>query len=461
MVPEKHSFMLRLSWQSTFHRAIVWCGLWVCASAGAWSQHALGTWQSLQAMPEMQGVPAVRVESLSAFLRAQGSALETVLAQEEQWGREHLRNYPARPEVLAYRFDPALDDSTLRQRFLHALRVNPQMPLLPFLQLPPDHASPVTRPLLPPSAVSTLPRDNGLDDTHFVSVSPGEWVPALDVVATASDEPDYGLDLGLWEDNGTEHGRTYGFGKQPFGNPALSFSSQAPFHMGFFHESPVVYAAAGFLRRTYPEYRVHLWQSLARHAMKTGHYYWGWRFAGWALHYVQDLTQPYHARVLPGVSVMRMLGIQGLDVLGIAGPKHKAITLVSNRHLALENYQRHAMLTPWRTGQHEHPMLKIYAPDPQEAVRLPWSDGSLRDGVAHEAQAMADDIDAVLAQSLPAQYVSDPRFDFGASSEPVNLFALVAQQSPAAGEALNQRLSKLFANFGAQSRAWVRQLYRP
>lgn len=460
MVPEKHSFALRLSWQNMARQALAWCGLWACVSAWAWSQHALGTWQSLQSMPELQGVPPVKVETLDSFLRAQGPALEAVLSQQEQWSREHLRNYPARPEVLAYRFDPSLDDAALRQRFLQALRVNPQIPLPLFLQLPP-HQGATTRPELPASAISTLARDNGLEGTHFVSLSVGEWVPALDVIASAADEPDYGLDLGLWEDNGTDHGRRYGFGKQPFGNPALAFSSQAPFHMGFFHESPVVYAAAGFLRRTFPEYRVHLWQTLARHAMKTGHDYWGWRFSGWALHYVQDLTQPYHARVLPGVSVVRMLGIQGLDLLGVSTPKNKAITLVSNRHLALENYQRHAMLTPWREGKMDHPMLKVYGPDSQDAARLPWSDLSLREGVAKEAASLADDIDALLAQSLPPQFVSDSSFDFGASSSPVNLFALVTQQSPSGAQVLSQRLNRLFANFGAHSRAWVRQLYRP
>lgn len=460
MVPEKHSFTLRLSWQKRARQALVWCTLWALAPAWSWSQHALGTWQSLQGMPELQGIPPVKVESLTAFLRAQGASLEQVLSQQEQWAREHLRNYPARPEVLAYRFDPALDDAALKKRFLQALRVNPQIPLPLFLQLPPDHG-PATRTLLPVTDISTLPRDHGLEGTRFVSLTPAEWVPVLDVIASATDEPDYGLDLGLWEDNGTEHGRLYGFGKQPFGNPALPFSSQAPFHMGFFHESPVVYAAAGFLRRTYPEFRVHLWQTLARHAMKTGHYYWGWRFSGWALHYVQDMTQPYHARVLPGVSLVRMLGIQGLDMAGLSGPKNRAITLVSNRHLALENYQRHAMLAPWRQGQLDHPMLKIYAPDAADGARLPWSERSLREVVAKESESLADDIDDILAQSLPARFVADPDFDLGASTEPVDLFALLMEKSPAAADVLNQRLSRLFANFGAHSRTWVRQLYRP
>ena len=81
MVPEKHSFALRLSWQNMARQALTWCGLWACVSAWAWSQHALGTWQSLQSMPELQGVPPVKVESLANFLRFQGPALEAVLSQ--------------------------------------------------------------------------------------------------------------------------------------------------------------------------------------------------------------------------------------------------------------------------------------------------------------------------------------------------------------------------------------------
>jgi hypothetical protein len=88
-----------------------------------------------------------------------------------------------------------------------------------------------------------------------------------------------------------------------------------------------------------PEYRIHLWDSLAALALRTGHPYWGWRFAGWAMHYLQDLTQPYHARVLPGVGVAGMLWINTLDLAGIHRPKADAIALVTNRHLALENYQ--------------------------------------------------------------------------------------------------------------------------
>ena len=53
-----------------------------------------------------------------------------------------------------------------------------------------------------------------------------------------------GMDVNLWEDSPSAWGPLYGFGKLPFGNPSLSFATQAPFHMGYYHESPLIYAAA-------------------------------------------------------------------------------------------------------------------------------------------------------------------------------------------------------------------------
>ena len=74
--------------------------------AHAWSHHAWGTWLSLSVMPDARSADAaVRAEPLERFLIEQGAALEAVLQQEEQWARSKVRNYPARPEVLAYRFE--------------------------------------------------------------------------------------------------------------------------------------------------------------------------------------------------------------------------------------------------------------------------------------------------------------------------------------------------------------------
>ena len=268
----------------------------------------------------------------------------------------------------------------------------------------------------------------------------------------------YGMDIGLWEDNGTEYGKVYGFGKQPFGNPALEFASQAPFHMGFFHEASIVYKAAGFLRRTYPEYRIHLWQSLARYALRTGHDYWGWRFAGWALHYVEDLTQPYHATVLPGVSVYRLLWINTLDLLGMHRPKKDAITLVSNRHLALENYQYRRVRSAFSRHDADDVLMRALADLSTDAGRSAYADDSPRAMISAQSHALAASTEAVLEKSLPRKYVSDPAYVLGETESGLDLYALLAGAQPSARDAMTGMVAGLLRNFGVYTRAFVRSL---
>lgn len=423
----------------------------------AWSRHALATEPALAALPEFAGLPAVKVESLASFLAAEGASLEQVLADEERWAREHVPTYPPRPDALRFTAAGASDAAELRRRFVAALRIAPDLPLALFLQRDPGATASDGRPPLAEREVTTLPRDASIEASRFVALREGEPVRPIEVATTASDEPDYGLDLGLWEDNGTPQGRIYGFGKQPFGNPALDFGTQAPFHMGFYHEARIIYAAAGFLKRTYPEYRIHLWRTLARHALATGHDYWGWRFAGWAMHYVQDLTQPYHARVLPDVSTVRMLWINGLYMAGWPSARERAVTLVSNRHLALENFERTAL----EAGHRDRRVVPAWfdalagagvAADPE------WSDDSPRRVVSLRAADAADALDRTLAATLPAHYVDDPSFDFGASEHGIDLFASLARDDAGARDALVRAIAPRMADFGAYTRAVARSL---
>jgi hypothetical protein len=281
----------------------------------------------------------------------------------------------------------------------------------------------------------------------------------LDVVATASDEPDHGLDVGLWEDSGTPYGRRYGFGRQPFGgNPAIEFASQAPFHVGFFHESAIVYQAAPFLRRTYAEYRIHLWRALANRAFASGHPYWGWRFAGWALHYVQDLTQPYHASVLPGVGVPTMLWINTLDLAGFHERKVRAVNRVTNRHLAIENYQLHRIRDAYLHGRSDDAALRALRDMSGDGRTGAYTDASPRAVITQDSSAYADALDALLERYLPARYISDPTYVFGETEPGIDLHALVLRSAPGAEPALTAALVRLMGGFGAQTRAFVRAL---
>ncbi|MEP7301097.1 MAG: hypothetical protein ABI699_06170 [Caldimonas sp.] len=427
----------------------------LAGAAQAWSNHALCTWPALSVLPELANRPAVKVESLAAFVAADPAGLVELLRSEEAWARARVPAYPARPEALAFRAEAA-PPAQLVARFLAALRVNPNARLALYLQLPPGQ-SPGSRPTLASTDVTVMKSDEAARLNTFVGLREGEPVAPIDVVASAADEPDYGFDFGLWEDNGTAYGAAYGFGRQPFGNPAVEWSSQGPLHLGYFHEAAIVYQAAPFLRRAYPEYRIHLWRSLAAFALRGGHDYWAWRFAGWGLHYLQDLTQPYHARVLPGVGVARMLWINTIDLAGVHGPKKAAIQLVTNRHFALENFERH-----WLHAAHAGPAAGDVGLGALRDTRLdpaaPYDDDWPRGVVSRQASEAADAIDQALVAWMPAKYTSDPAYVFGVTQTGVDSHADLGAASPATRESLKRAVAPLLGKLGAASRAYLRSL---
>jgi len=428
---------------------------WAAGPAAAWSNHTLSAWPALEAMPEIKAAPAIGVETLETFLAAEARGLEQLLEREEIWARANVPLYPARPDALAFKAGGT--PAELRQRFIAALRINPEMKLNLFVQARPGESAP-GKATLPWTEVTTRRRASTAQESVFLQLGEGDRVTVLDVVASAADEPDYGMDIGLWDDNGTPYGKAYGFGKQPFGNPALEFASQAPFHMGFFHEADLVYKAAGFLRRTYPEYRIHLWQSLAAYALQTAHPYWGWRFAGWALHYIEDLTQPYHASVLPGVGVPRLLWINTLDLLGLHEPKKQAITLVSNRHLSLENYQYQRMRNAYARRDTGDALARALKDTSADAGRTVLADDAARAIISRESHALAGATDRTLEQSLPSKYVSDPAYVLGETEPGLDLYGVLNQSPPANREAMTGMTAGLLRNFGVHSRAFVRSL---
>jgi len=432
-------------------------GLLLARPALAWSDHTLGTREALSVLPEVARA-TVQAEPLEGFLEDQAPQLAGLLEEEERWARQLLTAYPPRPDALA--FHAGGDRAGLRQRFLAALRVNPQSRLGLFVQAAPGQEV-AAADRLDWREVTALHGAGEVSRNGYRRLAAGEPVAALEVVATAADEPDYGLDVGLWADNGTDWGRRYGFGAQPFGNPALEYSSQAPFHMGFFHEASVIYAAAGFLRRTYPEVRVHLYRALAAQAFRSGHRYWGWRFAGWALHYVQDLTQPYHARVLPGVGVVRMLWINALDLMGAHGAMRAAVTLVSNRHLVLEDYQCQLLRGALAAGRVEDPLRRALQDTSGDGALPGFDDGTVRQEISRQAHAAADGLDEALAHSFPARYTSDPAFAYDDAEDPAGLAALAGAGGPAARQALDTLLEVQLRAFGRASRALVRALPVP
>jgi hypothetical protein len=423
-------------------------------NALAWSNHSYAAYRTFERMPEVASAAPVVAEPLEAFLKAQEKAIENLLASQETWAAANLAVYPPRPAALAFTAKPERSDEARRQAFLMALRVAPNSRFALYVQPDPRAPRPETGALLPHTTVDTLP-EQANSSYRFVGIKAGEKIAPLAVLASACDEPDYGLDINLWSDSPSEWGKVYGFGALPFGNPALYFSTQAPFHMGFYHEDRIIYLAAPFVKKTFPLLRVHQYSSLAALAFRSGHPYWGWRFTGLAMHYVEDLTQPYHASLSPGNASIKLIGINLLAMAGFPKMKDEMIVLLSNRHLALEKYQNQVIYKDAQ-AQQDHALEQALRDSARDGSYPAWSDLYARDVVGRQSQALGGRLTDILVETLPSAYVSDPAFDFGLKESGIDLLADISRQDAGKRAKLEAVTAELMSNFGAHSRNLVR-----
>jgi len=425
--------------------------------AYAWSDHGLGTWLALKAVPELNPAAKVRAETFEDFVAAEPEAIAAMLIVEETWARVNVVSYPALPDSL--RFHTGAGPLKLHDRLLRALRLNPTVPLPLFLQQIPGVSYDSSPEMDPREALIPLFVSGGHRPTlaieKFLKLQPGQAVAALDVVVSAADEPDFGMDIGLWKDNGTPFGAEYGFSKQPFGAAHVLFSSQAPFHMGFFHEPGVIYAFRKSLKNTYPEMRIHQFTSLARLAFETGHAYWGWRLIGWALHYVQDLTQPYHTTPLPGTNTRTILFAAIRDLVGIHGPVTRIVRLATNRHFTLEKFQfesvREALEQQDPNNRYSSAMRDMRA----DATYPAFDDTYVRQVITKEACSVGKPVKSVMLRAFPKHWVNDSTHDWDEDAMDRVSSLEEITKNPVAKEAMEAMLEGLLRKMGSHSRNYV------
>lgn len=416
--------------------------------AQAWGNHSPMCYRAFERMPEVASAAAVKAEPLVDFLREQEAAIARTLDAQEAWARDHLKGHAPRPDALRFVPDAKRGDADRRAAFLRALRLSPQSRLVLYLQVDPRDAEP-TRPAIDAALVTAVKPGAG-GSQRFVALQPGEAVAPLAVLASACDEPDYGHDLNLFDDNpGHPVNPSYGFGNQPFGNPAVAIGSQAPFHMGFFHQGAVFNTLAPSFARTFTELRVQQYSGLAVLAWQTGHAYWGWRFAGLALHHVEDLTQPYHASAAPGATLGHMMWVNLKAQLGFPADRQGLVVLQGNRHFVLEQFQTHWIIDAARK-QRDTPLETALRDASRDTRYPPWNPAYVRDVVSAEAFAAGPATDAAVVVGAPAKFVTDPNFDFAANES--QLGPELARDMQGQREALQARIAELLAHFGAHSR---------
>lgn len=160
------------------------------------------------------------------------------------------------------------------------------------------------------------------------------------------------------------------------------------------------------------------------------------------MHYIQDITQPYHSTPLPGASLAAMLQMEGKALLGYPEEKQAAIERVANRHTAVEKYQFDWLRQLLRDGRPQ-PMLDAYADTRRDGAYPAYSPTYLREVVAAESNAHAAAFDAAIGEWLAARPASAAQ-DFSESNQP----------RPEAHDnaVLNAQLIELIGHFGAHSR---------
>lgn len=415
----------------------------------AWEHHPLFTRPVAATLPEVADAAPVQARSLQSFLAAVELDLAALLAEEENWARTNLPAYRPRPDALAFEATGTAGD--IEERFFNAIRVNPEIKV-------PLYVSPLAgakaQPVLVPSDVSILQDVSNLEVFDFLLLLEGDLVAPLDVVAAASNEPDYGMDIGLFEDNGTAFGATYGFGIQPFGNAHLDYGTQAPFHMGFYHESWIVYLFAPFLKECYPEYRIHLFKSLSQFAFEHDQDYWGWRFMGWGLHYLGDLSQPYHTAALPGYTTLQMLWVNLLDMLGFPRPQANAVQLASNRHVALETFEGIVLADAVRTNDLQDPTLAALL---ESRTIPPYSDSVPRARLAAATHALTMKMNRQIVKYMPAYFVNNPAVELGDIPQRYAIVdAIMANHGPGGVRKMEEIQAAAFKRFGTWGRSFVR-----
>ena len=438
--------MKKLTKNSSSHysRARRWLSaflLLMTSSVWGWSDHASLIWPLLREQPELTS-RTVAAESLEHFLLAEQAAIAQTLDDVEAWSVLNIEQYPPTPVPLSWHKNTA----AIQARFLSAIRVNPRLSYSLYVGPSPERTPPMVG-ALPWSALSFLGGGDAQQASRYWAVEEGAFVSIAEVLATASDEPDLGMDIGLFEDNGTAFGQRYGFGQQPFGNPNLDYGSQAPFHMGFYHLDWLTRLAQPDLLRTYPLWRIALYGELADLAFRTGHPYWGWRFLGWGLHYVGDLTQPYHAIPLPGVGT--------LDALWsvVQGKTPELVQLVSNRHGVIETYQYQRLTASLIAGDWSAPLLRAVAAhgdyEPLEYVPFVMN-------LSQNSVLAAEGFDAAIATYVPSRFVSDPAFEWIGSGFESDLIDIVKIEGGETAVAeLDAAVAEQLMRFSRMASRWI------
>jgi hypothetical protein len=130
---------------------------------------------------------------------------------------------------------------------------------------------------------------------------------------------------------------------------------------------------------------------------------------------------------------------------------------VTNRHFALENFERRWMRAAWLNQPDTDVGIKALRDTTLDAT-TPYGDDWPRRVVSAKSNVASDAIDEALVTWFQPKYTSDPKYVFGVTQTGVDTYAELGSASPVARDALMRAIAPLLGHLGMTSRAFVRSL---
>lgn len=431
--------------------------------AFAWCDHTFTSFYTLNHIHSPRLEKVVQAETLEKFLldmkKKHAGELQKSINKAEMWAKNNLSGYHPTPQEIVYR-EAFSTDKNIVSSFIQGTRINPNSYLLPYIRDIPLSAELNSLKLWDKDneisfQVVNIPslRNFTVPGPKYYKIKSDESLPAIAVLLTAADEPDLGLDISLFDNNNTEFGKKYGFGKQPYGDDRVPNSSAVPFHFGIFHESKIMTTLSPQIKESYSLYRIKLYRELAKAAFAAHHEYWGWRFLGRGLHYIQDLTQPYHTNLLPGYSTSTIVFYYGLSVIGIEKPLTHLINLIANRHFMIEDFVLKLLENPQLPASqqliNELGQIQIFE------AKASYQDSDPINIISVHSFNQAQQFSDSIKNNFPKKYVDDPSFLYVDKNE--NILKAFTSLSLERQINIINSLSPILENTGVYTRSYLKE----
>jgi hypothetical protein len=276
--------------------------------------------------------------------------------------------------------------------------------------------------------------------------APGAKLSMLKVLETYSDEPDQTMDGDifthypeLWKDQYTYMGgKIPGEANRAWRHMYWPGGYMKPDGSGSAAQDPTPIGEA-------PS-RSKLCYDLALAAFRSGHPYWGARFFAWSLHYVQDVTQPFHAAQLPSMRFMRFGE-------GFKPDVEATVRVIAYYHFGIESIAARLL-----DGRLPGPRSKLASAIASKAAGTCSPDPLVR-GAAAEAAAKAKELANDALKLFPPTPAELKDFDPVAAIDAQSFWDQVGAGLPSAesGAPFVDLLADLLGDAGAATRSLVKQ----